>query len=263
MKGKYANAAEKRRAMDELERRAADAEKERDRLARELTDTRASHERAMTIARSQLADMKRQRETVTSDRVSGLQEANNRLRVRILTANRQLFSERQFLGEATERLAALLEDRIGMTSADAWELVSNAQFGEGGRVMRRTGGAKDARIARAVEALQGKRAPGDPLAALAEIAGQPVKMLSVKEARAGQAEIRAAIPEYPVIYTHDGQLGSLSVHEITGTGWVAIAAEGQGDDGITFIPSPEVAALAATVAAACGTGARCPEDDQV
>ena len=70
MKGKYGNAAEKRRAQTELENRVTVAERERDHLAREAAEAKERRDRDVRTLNQALADMRRERDGAVSPALS-------------------------------------------------------------------------------------------------------------------------------------------------------------------------------------------------
>jgi len=62
MKGKYANAAEKRQAHENLSQRLTAAERDRDRLARELADEQQRREKEVATLRETIASLRAQRD---------------------------------------------------------------------------------------------------------------------------------------------------------------------------------------------------------
>lgn len=81
MKGKYANAAERRRYVAELEQRAAVAERERDRATAELAAAQEKHEQAAESLRTRLEAVREQRDQATAPLLSAAEE-----RIHALTA---------------------------------------------------------------------------------------------------------------------------------------------------------------------------------
>jgi NADH dehydrogenase/NADH:ubiquinone oxidoreductase subunit G len=82
MKGKYANAAEKRRGMETLEQRAANAERERDRLTAELATQAARHQRSRAEFRAKLAEVERQRDEGAAPALAATREAMGELKAK-------------------------------------------------------------------------------------------------------------------------------------------------------------------------------------
>lgn len=80
MKGKYANAAERRRHLEELEKRAERAEHKAASLERELGQLREKTDRHVTGLQSELAAVKAQRDANTAPVVSDLEEQIRKLR---------------------------------------------------------------------------------------------------------------------------------------------------------------------------------------
>jgi hypothetical protein len=83
VKGKHTNAAERRRHLDDLTSRAETAERKAARLEAELSDVRSEAERQIVDLRSQVAEMKRQRDIAASPEIDAVQEQNRMLRRRI------------------------------------------------------------------------------------------------------------------------------------------------------------------------------------
>jgi hypothetical protein len=83
VKGKYTNAAGRRRHLEDLTERAETAERRAAKLAGELTEARAEAEKHIADLRSQVAGLKRQRDAVASPEIESVQEQNSSLRRRL------------------------------------------------------------------------------------------------------------------------------------------------------------------------------------
>lgn len=83
MKGKHANAAERRRYLEGLEKRAQDAERKAAKLEAELSELRTRTDAQIAHLRVEVADLKRQRDAAASPALDAALEDGQRLRRRI------------------------------------------------------------------------------------------------------------------------------------------------------------------------------------
>jgi hypothetical protein len=122
-RGKYATKAERRASFTSLEERAADAERERDRLAAELAGLRESSDRRIAGLRTELGKMRKQRDEATTPRLAELEEANSQLRDERDAAAAGRDDEHNKKRKFVRRVERLLRERFGLPPADAQELV--------------------------------------------------------------------------------------------------------------------------------------------
>jgi hypothetical protein len=246
-RGKYANAAEKRRAQEDLERRAADAERERDRLAIDLAALRESSEREASVLRGQVRTLQEQRDDAAAPRILQLEQINNRLRAERGAA---LFSYDHEIKEqvaVTGRFTDLLTTRFGLGGPEARELIDaiwNApQSGE--RHISRVGVyGKDLQTIERVQRTRGMRGTGNPAQEAAPEARTILydrKQIKAVIRDARELLIASGIP----LYVYDGEESSLVVG--APGEWLEISIESA--DGLTRIamPSGERARLAQAI----------------
>ncbi len=219
MKGKHANAADRRREMATLEQRATTAENERDRLARELADVTARRETEASTLRAELAAVRRQRDAASSPRVAELAAVNNRLRGERDQARSALDIEQKAGTRGMRAIADLLTARFGMSGVEAWELVHSAVSADdaGGRFMRPMAGTRDPGAIRAIQRAQGLRG-GEDLTNV--VCGDvPVEVHSRAESRAETARLMRELKSSltPIYAYDDGPDNSLAV-TATGSG---------------------------------------------
>lgn len=127
-RGKYAAKAERRSEADEVERRALTAERERNRLAAELAKLREGSGRQISILRDQVAGMREQRDAIADPRMTELEAANRRLRMRMNAAVQSEKAAGQAYVRSMGRLARWLRGpRFGLSKDEVDELIFGDQ----------------------------------------------------------------------------------------------------------------------------------------
>lgn len=159
MRGKHANAAQRRRYLEGLERRATEAERAAESLKVEFADFRERSNQEIETLRATLREVKRQRDEGASP---ALEAANRRLQdahhqLGLLKGDQQAW--RDAASTMRRQIVELLKDRAGLSepeintlmaqvrrlgeeTSEAHAVVASiAEFGAAGRARRPIGGA--------------------------------------------------------------------------------------------------------------------------
>lgn len=141
MKGKYANAAERRRYIEQLEQRTAAAERERDRIAAELAALRATHEQAAEALRGRLSAAREQRDQNTAPRLAAAEERISELAAKAEDAGRDREELKKRYHKLFNAACAWLQKDTGCTAIEAVELLVVIVSGDGGTIVDANAGA--------------------------------------------------------------------------------------------------------------------------
>lgn len=250
-RGKYAAKAERRRDAAESAQRADTAERERDRFAAELAALRESTGTTITGLRSQVTELRRQRDERAAPRIAELEAANNRLRAQRDAVTVRLRGLTAAARRMRDQTGEMLHKRFGLGIPEAVELVHALGSGADERALLTWGvTSSDPEMIEAVQRARGLRGKGSPGTA----APQPVALIA-----AGSGSGRGRMPPATVdamaagyAYAYDGHAGSFSISIIDGKLWVrAENAEVDIIDGefaITVqVPASEATRLAAAI----------------
>lgn len=192
MKGKYAKRAAVNRDFDAAERRALEAEHERDRLAKELDALRAKHAEVTAAQREKIATLQSERDTAASPRVTELEELNARLRGRWLGIKIQRDAEVRCHDDAAKHMRDVLVTRFGMTPLEAAELVERVWW-DGQSFLMRPGasGSRDPRLIAGAQRMRGERKGVLPTA--------HARVITKREARDWTARWERSLEDNPAL----------------------------------------------------------------
>lgn len=120
MKGKYTNAAERRRHLEDLTSRTEAAERKAAALEAELRDLRATSERQIGDLRSRLAELKQQRDAVMSPELDASQRRIGELREQLEARDYEI----RGLKEAVDAIKSNVMKRFRSAGFDESEIAA-------------------------------------------------------------------------------------------------------------------------------------------
>lgn len=169
MKGKYANAAERRRVMVQLEERAATAERGRERAVAELAACREMADGEIGRLRERLAEATSQRDAGASPLVASMEARAEALRRQLRDTEAAQKEKEKMWGQFVDGFRQYLVRVNGLTRIEAHEIMLNCFPGKERATYVVPKGSGDHRVDLTVGAVRGYRHVGD---ILPEIFGQ-------------------------------------------------------------------------------------------
>lgn len=152
MKGKYANAAERRRYIEELEQRTSAAERERDRAIAELASLQDKHEQVTRSLRTQLEAIRDQRDRNTEPLLTAAEERVNALKAGADEAARDHEELEKKYHRLFDAAQSWLRKDTGCTGTEALEvLTAIVAPGKGGTLVTPDSGADRSMLGKPME----------------------------------------------------------------------------------------------------------------